>query len=86
MLARYNRRVLQFRRDGPLCDLIVAGGPSPSPRLGMTALTVVEKFEHFLRPDAHYARHPRAKNNALRCQSPRDIRGLASLAPVPDYE
>src|SRR5437868_9349616 len=35
-LARYNRRVLRFRRDGPLCDLIAAGGPSPSPRLGMT--------------------------------------------------
>src|SRR5205809_5812775 len=37
-LARYNRRVLRFRRDGPLCDLIVAGGPSPSPRLGMTRI------------------------------------------------
>src|SRR5204863_6233432 len=35
-LARYDRRVLRFRRDGPLCDLIVAGGPSPSRRLGMT--------------------------------------------------
>src|SRR5205814_7981436 len=30
--------VLRFRRDGPLCDLIAAGGPSPSVRLGMTAL------------------------------------------------
>src|SRR5438552_6811403 len=35
-LARYNRRVLRFRRDRPLCDLIAAGGPSPSARLGMT--------------------------------------------------
>src|ERR1700693_5204577 len=32
-LARYDRRVLRFRRDGPLCDLIAAGGPSPSWRL-----------------------------------------------------
>src|SRR5881398_2673914 len=35
-LARYNRRVLRFRPDRPLCDLIAAGGPSPSARLGMT--------------------------------------------------
>src|SRR5204862_1150958 len=35
-LARYDRRALRLRRDGPLCDLIAAGGPSPSPRLGMT--------------------------------------------------
>src|SRR5205823_2660549 len=35
-LARYSRRVLRFRGDGPFCDLIAAGGPSPSPRLGMT--------------------------------------------------
>src|SRR5207302_8121775 len=27
-LARSNRPVLRFRRDGPLCDLIAAGGPS----------------------------------------------------------
>src|SRR5207253_3120088 len=37
-LARYNRLVLRFRRDGPLCDLIAAGGPSPSARLGMTRI------------------------------------------------
>src|SRR5207248_10857830 len=35
-LPRYDRRILRFRRDGPLCDLIAAGGPSPSARLGMT--------------------------------------------------
>src|SRR5438876_974362 len=27
-LARYDRRALRLRRDGPLCDLISAGGPS----------------------------------------------------------
>src|ERR1700693_5045956 len=37
-LARYDRRVLRFRRDAPLCDLIAAGGPSPSARLGMTRI------------------------------------------------
>ena len=37
-LARSDRRVLRFRRDGPLCDLIAAGGPSPSARLGMTRI------------------------------------------------
>ena len=31
-LARYDRRVLRFRRDGPLCDLIAAGGPSSGSR------------------------------------------------------
>src|SRR5205814_10406500 len=31
-LARYDRRVLRFRRDGPLCDLIAARGPSPGSR------------------------------------------------------
>src|SRR5438552_10360397 len=54
-LARYNRRVLRFRRDGPLCDLIAAGGPSASARLGMTAApcTDCRRSRNFLQP------HPR---------------------------
>src|SRR5204862_7084160 len=57
-LARYNRRVLRFRRDGPWCDLIAAGAPSPSARLRMTRIHGAERFEYLLRHDANYSRHP----------------------------